>query len=460
MQTKNIEGKSFLVLGMGQTGKYTVNALTGHTGSIIAADTNTALDIRFDDPGISLYLGKDLNQDISLLSGIDMIVISPGISCDIPIIDEAENRGIKVVSEIELAYILMDDDQREKTIAVTGTNGKTTVVTLIDRFLNASGIRSIACGNIGLPLIGTLKDEDTIRVIEVSSFQLEKIFDFRPRVSVLLNITSDHIDRHKDFKSYLSTKYKVFANQKPDDTCILNIDDPNISEKVDQGFEKGPRAITFSTDSDKETDLNMSKGNIIYDIYGDRGIVDIKDVSLKGEHNASNIMAALAASRIFGADIKAIEKELKSIEKLEHRIEFLGSYSGVRCFNDSKSTNPDAASKALAGFKKEVILIAGGRDKDMDFSIMEKALRSHVKSVLLIGENKKKIQDFIKERKIGLKTMMLGSMEEAVDKAFMLADKGDVILLSPASASMDMFRDYKHRGEVFKKLVSKRKKDA
>jgi UDP-N-acetylmuramoylalanine--D-glutamate ligase len=467
-----IKDKRLLIVGLGKTGLSVIKNTIDFASYITGIDSNPCLDIesalseseytRYGN--LKIMLGDDGFSDEKIIERVDMVVVSPGVPPDILPVRLAEESGIPVLSELELAWNLLDREGQSNTIAVTGTNGKTTVVTLLGRILKDSKKKCIICGNIGLPLIDTVRRDkkdselqgDTLRVIEVSSFQLERIYSFKPYISVILNITSDHIDRHKSFENYRNLKIKLLSNQDRSDWSVINMDDRYIEEKI-QYISKTqktfPKFIRFSLRAGRGAALFFKDNNVYYDIKNKSGKISLDNISLKGKHNISNIMASAAPALLMNISERSIERSVREFKPLEHRIEYLGMIKKIRCFNDSKSTNPDATIVAVSDFGKEITLIMGGMDKDMDFSVLTDVLNKKVKNLILIGEAASSIYNTVVKKKHDYRIYRCKSLEAAVKKGFEVAIPGEVLMLSPACASMDMFKDYKQRGDIFKKLV-------
>ncbi|MCL4415192.1 MAG: UDP-N-acetylmuramoyl-L-alanine--D-glutamate ligase [Actinobacteria bacterium] len=471
-----MKNKNILVLGLAKSGISVIKKLALLPVSVLGMDSNPCIDIESNFKEIKktksfkleIKLDEKINENTDIIKGIDLTIVSPGIPNNIAIIKEADKRGIPIWSEIEFAWKLMPDQSKKKTIGVTGTNGKTTVVTLIEKILAESGREAVACGNIGNPLINTIDcgySKNAIRVIEISSFQLERIYTFKPHVAVLLNITNDHMDRHYTMDNYADIKFKIFSNLDGSDWGIFNVDDILINKKLKEKnyyCQSNLNIIKYGFNkSNRQTGDNFiyyKDNNIYYEIKGNAGKIDISKMNLIGEHNILNIMACLGSAKIFNVDDASIEKNVKNFKTLQHRIEFIEIVNGIRCFNDSKATNPDSTIKALSSFNKEVTLILGGKDKEMDFSALLAYLNDTVLNLILIGETKNKILNLIKKQKeTGYEVYLCNSLEEAVNKGFEVTEPGDVFLLSPACASFDMFSDYKDRGRKFKNLILKRK---
>jgi UDP-N-acetylmuramoylalanine--D-glutamate ligase len=475
---ENYRARKIIVLGLGKSGLSVIRKLSVTVGglSVVAVDSNPALDIEShlgaiegrEDFRLEIRLDEYAGEKPELLDGAGLLIISPGVPQEHGLIRSADILGIPVISELEFGWRFLDEKGKRKTIAVTGTNGKTTVVTLTQQILDASGINSIVCGNIGNPLTnasGPGYSGDPVRIIEVSSFQLERIIQFNPFAGIVLNITSDHMDRHYSMENYAEIKFRLFKNSCSGQWGIFNADDDYINaalEKQGNYKERGLNVLQYSLVESKAPGLYYSDGKIFYDIMnGNTGSIDISGSSLAGKHNISNIMACIAAAKIFGADDNLIKSAIETFKTLEHRIEFVAEVDGRRVFNDSKATNPDATIQALKSFKKEVTLILGGKDKDMDFNIMVPAMEEAVENVILIGETGPRIGACLEEYpysngKMPFSVFYCRNFKDAVDKCFEVSSSGKVILLSPACASFDMFTDYKDRGNQFKSLVYKK----
>jgi len=470
--------KKILVIGLGMTGISAASILMGFVGKILAVDNNVNLDrediynriVKNGPPGmgnngrfLEMIIDSGINNDISLLEGVKLIISSPGIPGNIDLLDEASKKGIPIWDELELAWSLMGTEQKKNTIAVTGTNGKTTVVNLINKIFSDSKVPSITCGNVGLPLLDTLKlsrdwkilNDGIIRVIEVSSFQLERTKTFKPHIGVLLNITSDHLDRHGNLRDYGKLKFDLFSNQDNDDIAVLNTDDLYIKKNIRDlaNVRIHPQMIRFGLRNCPEHNFRYDGSNIFFDFAGHAGSINTGGTMLRGRHNISNILASMIPALLAGVSPGSIERSIKDYKALGHRIEYLGVLAGIRCFNDSKSTNPDSTIAALQDFGKEVTLILGGKDKNMDFMMLAEIIELKVNNLILIGQAASKIKGLLEPISGDYKIYLSDSLEEAVKLSFKITKQGGVLLLSPACASMDMFRDYKDRGDRFKKLV-------
>jgi UDP-N-acetylmuramoylalanine--D-glutamate ligase len=467
-----IKNKRILVIGLGKTGLSVIKNTIGLASHITGIDSNPCLEIESElnknknmaYRNLKVILGEDVLGDSKTIEGVEIIVISPGVPPDILPVRLAEKKGIPVLSELELAWSMLSREEKGNTLAVTGTNGKTTVVTLLGRIFKDSKRKCVICGNIGLPLIDTVSMDkksstpqgETVRIIEVSSFQLEKIYSFKPYISVILNITSDHIDRHKSFENYGNLKIGLLSNQDSGDWSVINMDDRFIEEKIhhiSKAQKKVPKFIRFSLDPERGADIFYKDNNIYYRIKNKSGKISLDNIALRGRHNISNIMASVAPALLMGISEKKIERAVKDFKPLKHRIEYLGTVKKIRCFNDSKSTNPDATVVAVSDFSKEITLIMGGMDKDMDFSRLAAVFNKKVNNLILIGEAADNIYDMVAGKKHDYEIYKCKTLDSAVKKGFEVTMPGEVLMLSPACASMDMFKDYRQRGNEFKKLV-------
>jgi UDP-N-acetylmuramoylalanine--D-glutamate ligase len=445
----DLHGKKVLVVGLARTGIATAKFLKTKGSLVTTTEVQpkegmkeTALELK--GMGISMEWG---GHQIETFLNQDIIVVSPGVDLSIEPIQRAMGQGVRVVSEIELAYPFI----YVPIIAVTGTNGKTTTTLLIGEMLKEDGKKVGVGGNVGEPLVlfTNGKDRWDVLVVEISSFQLEAIEDFRPRISVLLNITEDHLDRYARYEDYIEAKMRIFANQNSGDLAILNRDDPIVMQ---YGEKVKAKKVLFSL-REKLGEGAFSNGQSISLRLGrEEEKYSLSKAPLKGIHNVENMMAALTAARIFGCSKKAIQDVLNRFEGLEHRLEFVREIEGVRFYNDSKGTNVGSVVKSLQSFSEPVILIAGGKDKKGDLSPLKVLVRERVKHLILMGEAKERMA-----RELGgqTDTVLAKTMEEAVFLAHQKAKGGEVVLLSPACSSFDMFKDYKERGKVFKEAVKK-----
>jgi UDP-N-acetylmuramoylalanine--D-glutamate ligase len=421
--------------------------LQGRGAKVTVSDSKPEDQLRGEIPmlldhGIAVETGGHGERTFR---GQDLIVVSPGVPVDSPPLVQARATGAPVIGEIELAFRFLP----KNIVAITGSNGKTTTTTLTGEILAAGGLLTVVGGNIGTPAISLVEqaNADTVVVLEVSSFQLETVLNFRPKVAVVLNITPDHLDRHRTFETYTDAKARIFENQQPDDFTIVNADDATSA-----GFAKRSRAQVFQFSRKQEVKRGtwVRDGRILFrDSVGQHEIMLISEIPLKGSHNVENVLAAVCVGALMGCPPERIGKAVREFKAVEHRLEFVAAIAGVEYFNDSKATNVDATIKALESFPANVHLILGGKDKDSDYSKLNNLLRERVKRVYTIGAAAEKIESQVKEVEVDHSE----TLETALRHAAAVAVPGDVVLLAPACASFDQFQNYEHRGRVFKDLV-------
>jgi len=448
----DLKGKKTLVLGAGKSGVAAARFLAKH-GAIVALHDKKPLDDWSED-------AKALKQDykIGLIDGqipswlldqIDLVIISPGVPTNSIPARYVDRKGGEVIGEIELAYRFL----KGKIIGITGTNGKTTTTTLIGEILKHAGLKVQVAGNIGLPLIEVVEtaDDDTWNVVELSSFQLETIKFFHPNIAIVLNVTPNHLDRYNFFSDYAAAKHRIFMNQTGEDIAILNVDNEVTASWV-HGLKA--RVVLFSTKRELQEGFFLRDGAIFFrDGVRERLITTRDRILLKGLHNVENILAAVAATTFCGVDIEVVREVLSQFAGVEHRLEFVTSINGVRFYNDSKATSVDATLKAieaLSGEKGKIILILGGRGKNAPYKPLIPSIERFVRALVLIGEEADRIESELKGHAQIFKAT---SMRDAVEKAFQAAQHGDLVLLSPACSSFDMFESFEHRGKVFKEAV-------
>jgi UDP-N-acetylmuramoylalanine--D-glutamate ligase len=446
-----------LVVGLARSGVAAANLLAAQGQSVTATDLRTEAELdeftRRLSPAVDIVAGGHPEH---LFDEVKLIVVSPGVPLSIRPLLKAREAGVEVIGELELAWRVMKD---VPFYAVTGTNGKSTTVTLLDLMMKKSGKRSLLGGNIGTPLSeelakranGKLHIEDIDCVVaEVSSFQLESTVHFRPRGAAVINVTPDHMDRYDSMDDYRGAKGRIFLTQTERDFLVLNADDPECMElyaSISKRKGAVPPVAFFSRR--KEVDGVFLMGETI--IYRGKHLVSVSDIGIEGVHNLENAMAASLMALLAGCGPEDVREVLKSFRGLEHRCEFVREINGVRFINDSKGTNVGAVIKSVEGFNKgPLVLIAGGRDKNGDFNKLTEAARGRLKKAVLIGEASRKIKDAL-DRVV--ECVYASDLEDAVRKGFETASSGDVVLLSPGCASFDMFRDFEHRGEEFKRLV-------
>ncbi|MBI5048985.1 MAG: UDP-N-acetylmuramoyl-L-alanine--D-glutamate ligase [Deltaproteobacteria bacterium] len=447
-----LRGKKVLVVGLAKTGISTAKFLHKRGAVVTATDIMPASKIKgIDDLQNANITVETGGHSIRHFSNAELIVLSPGVSPDIAPLKEARRKGIEIISEIELAYNFI----KEPIVAIAGTNGKTTTTTLIGKILEQAGRKVFVGGNIGLPLIEYVMAAKTADylVVEVSSFQLEGIRNFRPHAAILLNITEDHLDRYADFDEYVSAKFRLFEKMDKEDFAIVNFDDPVIKSQI-SNLKSQISILPFSSGQILKEGIYYKNGNIVYSVDQEEESYTTKNFKLKGIHNIENIMAAIATAKICGIPKDIILETILEFKGLPHRMELIREINGVSYYNDSKGTNIGALQKSLEGFNAPVILIAGGKDKGGDYRVLNNLIKNKVKLLILLGE----ARDKIREAFTGLTNIaMVESLKEAVDTAYSKAVQGDVVLLSPACSSFDMFKDYKERGEIFRRLVERLK---
>jgi UDP-N-acetylmuramoylalanine--D-glutamate ligase len=370
---------------------------------------------------------------------------------DAPLLQQARALGEVVIGEIELAAQFLPGP----IVAITGSNGKTTTTTLTGEILTAGGLPTLVGGNIGTPAISLAEQatREMVIVLEVSSFQLETIQTFRPKIAVVLNVTPDHLDRHKTFEAYVDAKARMFENQRGDDFAVLNEDDETC---VEMAARTEAQVFWFSRLKEVKQGAWVSDGKILFrDGAGEksqREIMQVSEIPLKGAHNLENVLAAVCAGALMGCAPEKIRQAVREFKAVEHRLEFVATIGGVDYYNDSKATNVDATIKALESFPANIHLILGGKDKGSDYSVLNDLLRQRVKRVYTIGAAAEKIESQIGAAKVEIVRAV--TLENAVRKANAVAVAGDVVLLAPACASFDQFKSYEHRGRVFKEIVS------
>ncbi len=443
-----VAGRKALIVGLAATGVSSARFLKGSGAEVVATDMKPLDELTgagaLMDLGIRIDAG---GHRLESLDGVDLVVVSPGVRTDEPILNEARRRGAEVISDIELAYRFIDCP----ILAIAGTNGKTTTTTLLGEILKDSGKKVFVGGNIGTPAIEITEagaDYD-LCVLEISSFHLETTRTFNPHIGALLNITEDHLDRYRDFDDYAGTKFRLFENQGEGDYAVVNVNDPVIEKRVSRGLTRG-KVVPFTVTGALKEGLFLKGGSIIYLNGGAEEAYPTSEFRLKGLHNIENVMAAIASARLAGVSREVILETLATFKGLPHRMEFVRMLDGVAYVDDSKGTNIGSLMMALKGTDTPVVLIAGGRDKGGDYSVLGGLVKEKVKCMVLIGEARFKM----KESLGGLTdTVIADTFEEAVKTARSKAGAGDTVLLCPACSSFDMFRDYKDRGDRFKRLV-------
>ncbi|MFH1540518.1 MAG: UDP-N-acetylmuramoyl-L-alanine--D-glutamate ligase [Elusimicrobiota bacterium] len=420
--------KKVAILGAAKTGISCANYFSKKGADVFLSEIKQKSDVEIKNlsKNVELEFGKHSNKILSC----DLIVPSPGISGNIPVLRAARKKGIEILSDIEIFFLFA---KYKTIIAVTGTNGKTTTVSMIGRVLDFLNCKNIVCGNIGNCVCGFIEksDDETYICMEVSSYQLEYTKKFSPHISAILNITPDHLHRHKTMENYINAKSKIFINQKKNDFCILNKDDQlclELSKKCNSKI-KFFSAEEYLSTQNKEM-LNLK---------------------IPGLHNIENALASIKILTACGLSKKNITKSLSNFEGVEHRLEFVRIFNAVKYINDSKSTNVSSTEVAIKSFNQPIILILGGQDKGSPYTPLIPLIKKNVKKIIAIGEAKKKIYTQLKK---STDIILLNNIEEAVIKASKIAAKNDIVVLSPACASFDQFKNYEERGKFFKKIVN------
>jgi UDP-N-acetylmuramoylalanine--D-glutamate ligase len=442
-----LRGKRVLVVGLARTGVATSLFCAARGANVTATDARTEKAIgdvlsQLRTAGVHLELGG--HREETVLEQ-DLIIPSPGVPADAPLLKSARAKGITIWSEIELADRFLNG----RLIGITGSIGKSTTTSLIEHILRSAGISTILAGNIGTPLISRVEETNdaSVTVVELSSFQLELIDSFRPNISVFLNLTPDHLDRHHTLDEYGAAKARIFENQTETDSAVLNADDPATTKYA----PAKPQVFWFSRKQRVAQGAFVRENEIVFRRDGkEETLLKLQDIPMAGAHNVENVLAAVAATRLAGADASAIAKGVRSFSGVEHRLEFVAEIGGVRYYNDSKATNVDATLKALDSFPGRILVVLGGKDKGSDYTGLQKSLREKTILALLIGAAAEKIE---KQIAGSVAIERAGTIERAVEIASQAARPGDVVLLAPACASFDQFENYEHRGRVFKDLV-------
>jgi UDP-N-acetylmuramoylalanine--D-glutamate ligase len=444
----DVNGKRVLVVGLGKSGVASALFLKARGARVTVSDTKTEDELREEipvllDQGIALETGGHGERTFR---GQDLIVVSPGVPVDAPPLVQARALGETVIGEVELATQFLPGP----IVAITGSNGKTTTTTLAGEVIAAGGYPTVVGGNIGTPAISLVAraTPDTIAVLEVSSFQLETIQTFRPKIAVVLNVTPDHLDRHRTFAAYTDAKARIFENQKADDFAVLNADDATSAELAPR---TRAQVFWFSRKKEVKQGAYVDGGRILFrDAAGQREIMLVSEIPLKGAHNVENALAAVCVGALMGCAPEKIAKAVRDFKAVEHRLEYVATIRGVEYFNDSKATNVDATIKALESFPANIHIILGGKDKGSDYTVLNDLLRQRVKRVYTIGAAAAKIEAHIKG---AAEIVHAETLDNAIKRAAAAAQPGDIVLLAPACASFDQFKSYEHRGRVFKEVV-------
>ena len=443
-----------LAVGLARTGIATALFCAKHNAIVTATDARPESELgdapaKLREAGVTLELAEHIEKTYLAQ---DLIIPSPGVPADDPLLMKARSKGITIWSEIELAYRFMEGE----LIGITGSNGKTTTTTLVHHILIAGGKNALLAGNVGTQLIAHVEQmkAGTVSVVELSSFQLELTDKFRPNIAVFLNLTPDHLDRHKTMDAYTAAKARIFAKQTELDAAVLNADDaPTVALAP-----KKPQLFWFSRKKAVDQGACVRGEELLIVHRGkEEFVMNVADIPLPGAHNVENVLAAAMAARLAEVDAATIGQAVKDFAGVEHRLEFVADVRGVRYYNDSKATNVDATLKALGAFPGRILIILGGKDKGSDYTVLQTPLREKAILALLIGAAAGKIESQIAG---SVAIERAGTLQQAVETASQAAKPGDIVLLAPACASFDQFQSYEHRGRVFKELVQGLARDA
>jgi UDP-N-acetylmuramoylalanine--D-glutamate ligase len=445
-----LKGKKVLVVGLGKSGLAAALFLRRRGAQVTVSDIRSAEALANDIPslleeGINVEAG---GHGLLTFRRQDLIVVSPGVPLDTPELAQVRSFGLPVIGELELAARFL----KGKTLAITGSNGKTTTTSLVGEILQTAGLPTLVGGNIGVPVVALIEEstDETWSVLEVSSFQLETTEEFRPAIAVILNITPDHLDRHGTFENYALAKERIFAAQRPEDFLVLNADNVRAAASASRS---SAAVYWFSLENPVSRGAWVEGGQIMYRASKDaqpEPIMPLAGIPLKGEHNVENVLAAVCASRLAGASPQIIRHAVETFRAVEHRLEYVATVNGVEFYNDSKATNVDATAKAIAAFPGGIHLILGGKDKNSDYTQLADLIRSRVRAVYTIGAAAAKIESHLR----GVVSIhSCETLERAVTTAATASHPGEVVLLAPACSSFDQFESYEHRGRIFKELV-------
>ncbi len=446
--TSELSGKKILIVGLARSGQSAVKELHRNGARVVINDMKTENELQeMLEPIEGMYEGLMLGGAPEITADLDMVVLSPGVPVDKPFVIQAKEMGIEVIGELELGYRLTD----ASFIGITGTNGKTTTTALTGEMFNVAGKSHFVVGNIGIPVIGCVDQasSDTTMVTEISSFQLETIKRFRTKVAAILNLTPDHLNRHKTMENYIDAKCRIFENHTESDILILNYDD----EKTRDLAKRSPgRVVYFSRKEILSEGVYVSDGKVMIKADKDAEpleVLPVDQIFIPGNHNVENALAASALAYYSGVDTASIARALRAFKGVAHRIEWVGELDEVVFFNDSKGTNPDASMVAVRAMDRPTVLIAGGMDKGSEFDDFINAFDDKIKQLIVFGET----SDILIKTALdnGYDSVLkVSDLSEAVNRAFETAKPGDAILLSPACASWDMYPSFEHRGDHFK----------
>lgn len=453
------EVKRALVVGLAMSGIPAVKALNQLGYAVDLNDLKTSEAFENILPTLAGCYRDTLfgrHPEIEKISGYDLILVSPGVPMDLPFIAAAKSAGVEIIGELELGFRL----SKGKFFAITGTNGKTTTTALTGEIFKAAGRHAIVAGNIGQSVVelASISTGDTNWITEVSSFQLETVQAFHPSISAILNVTPDHLNRHKTMENYTDAKCRIFKNADADDVVLLNADNPETFALMERAAKTGARVALFSRKAEVEDGVycDPASGELIL-VDARRGLRDRlmnhREIFIPGSHNLENALAAAGIAYFAGIQPEVIASSLKSFQGVEHRIEFVREINSVYYYNDSKGTNPDAAIKAVEAMTRPTVLIAGGMDKGSTFDELIEAFGGRIIKLIVLGETAALIEETA--QKLGFNNVArVATMDEAVVLAAACVPEGGAVLLSPACASWDMYENFERRGEHFKRCVN------
>lgn len=449
-----LKGKKVLVVGLGKSGLAAALFLRHRGAQVTVSDKSSAEALAKDIPalleeGIMVEAG---GHGLLTFRRQDLIVVSPGVPLDTPELVQAKTFGLPIIGELELAAHFL----KGKTLSITGSNGKTTTTALVGEILKKAGLPTLVGGNIGVPVVSLIEDstDATWSVLEVSSFQLESTVEFHPAIAVILNITPDHLDRHGSFENYIKAKERIFAAQNAQDCLVLNADN---GPAADAAARATSRVYLFSRKHPVAQGAWVEGGFVVF--RSSEGadvekVMPLSGITLKGDHNVENVLAAVCAARLAGAPAEAVRLAIESFHAVEHRLEYIATINGVEYYNDSKATNVDATAKAIAAFKSGIHLILGGKDKGSPYTPLTPLIQERVRAIYTIGVAAAKIESQLR----GVAPIVsCETLEKAVAAAAAAAHPGEVVLLAPACSSYDQFENYEQRGRAFKERVGERR---
>jgi UDP-N-acetylmuramoylalanine--D-glutamate ligase len=449
-----LKGKKVLVVGLGKSGLAAALFLRRRGAQVTVSDVRSADQLTKEIPGLieAGIMVETGGHGLLTFRRQDLIVVSPGVPLDTPELAQVKSFGLPVIGELELAARFL----KGKTLAVTGSNGKTTTTTLLGEILTAAGLPTLVGGNIGLPVVALLDSstDETWSVLEVSSFQLETTEQFHPNIAVILNITPDHLDRHGSFENYALIKERIFAQQTAEDCLVVNADNPRAVKAV---VRPAARVYWFSIEHPVPQGAWLESGYVVYrsaENADTETVMPLTSIPLKGAHNVENVLAAVVAARQADVPADVIRHAVEKFQAVEHRLEYVATRNGVEFYNDSKATNVDATAKAVAAFSGGIHLILGGKDKGSPYTVLADLLRERVSAVYTIGAAAAKIES---ELRGVIPILSCETMDKAVAAAAAAARPGEFVVLAPACSSYDQFENYEQRGKVYKQLVKELK---